>query len=180
MDVVSVQYLKQIVKNLKLWRESRRLTIEMQQEGFVNNFNEEVQEYNDATSPEEKIDALCDMAVFVINCWDLTMADIEYIELRLSKLITQSKAPLKLLKTTNIVKNKKTSIDQLAYLFTEMHNMGYDPYVSMDETIREIRSRTGSYNEEKKKWIKDTSPEAQSKWYKADYKSARLGIDKEI
>ena len=39
----------------------------------------------------------------------------------------------------------------------------------MLETIKEISSRTGSYDPSIGKWIKDKSPEAQAKWYKANY-----------
>ena len=37
--------------------------------------------------------------------------------------------------------------------------------------FKEIDSRTGAYNPEKKKWIKFKTPEAMKLWYKADYKS---------
>ncbi|WP_219811303.1 hypothetical protein, partial [Campylobacter concisus] len=45
----------------------------------------------------------------------------------------------------------------------------YSLYPSILETIKEISSRTGSYNPAISKWIKDKSPEAQAKWYKANY-----------
>ena len=44
----------------------------------------------------------------------------------------------------------------------------------MLETIKEISSRTGAYDENAKKWVKDTSDEARAKWYKPDYERARL------
>lgn len=53
--------------------------------------------------------------------------------------------------------------------FMVMFNMGYDPLECMQETIREISSRTGGYDESIGKWVKDTSDEAKAKWYKADY-----------
>ena len=43
----------------------------------------------------------------------------------------------------------------------------------MFETIKEISSRIGAYDENAKKWIKDESDEAKAKWYKADYEKAR-------
>ena len=39
---------------------------------------------------------------------------------------------------------------------------------------KEISSRTGSYDEVSKKWVKDESDEAKAKWYKADYEKARI------
>ena len=44
----------------------------------------------------------------------------------------------------------------------------------MDETIKEISSRTGAYDENAKKWVKDESDEAKAKWYQADYELARI------
>ena len=44
----------------------------------------------------------------------------------------------------------------------------------MLETIKEISSRTGAYDENAKKWVKDTSDEAKSRWYQANYELARI------
>ena len=44
----------------------------------------------------------------------------------------------------------------------------------MDETIKEISSRTGVYDENAKKWVKDESDEAKAKWYQANYELARI------
>jgi len=51
----------------------------------------------------------------------------------------------------------------------EVSMLGYDPDKCMDEVMKEINSRVGSYSEEHKKWMKDKSPEAQANWYKADF-----------
>ena len=51
---------------------------------------------------------------------------------------------------------------------------GYNFELGMLETIKEISSRTGSYNEATKKWEKDTSDEAKAKWYNANYELARI------
>lgn len=50
--------------------------------------------------------------------------------------------------------------------------LGYDSYIAMNETLKEIHSRIGKYDETLGKWVKDTSEEAKSKWYKADYSKA--------
>lgn len=180
MDMVNVQYLKQIINGLKKWREQRHLTREMQREGFIKNFKEELTEYQEAKTEPEKIDALCDMVVFLVNVWDINIEDIIYMETKLSRLTNSYvKRPLEFKEPKQLLNSAKDAKHQIIYLMAEMHSLGYDPYVSMDETIKEISSRTGKYVEEEKKWIKDTSPEAQAKWYKADYKSARLGIDRD-
>ena len=49
---------------------------------------------------------------------------------------------------------------------------GYDAEKTMDETIKEISSRTGAFNPSTQKWEKFKTDEAKSKWYKADYSLA--------
>ena len=44
----------------------------------------------------------------------------------------------------------------------------------MLETIKEISSRTGYYDENIHKFVKDTSDEAKAKWYKADYEKCKI------
>ena len=51
---------------------------------------------------------------------------------------------------------------------------GFNFQLAMEETIKEISSYTGSYDEDTKKWERDDSWEAQTKWYRADYNQARI------
>ena len=51
---------------------------------------------------------------------------------------------------------------------------GFNFEIAMLETIKEISSRTGAYDENAKKWVKDESDEARAKWHKADYELARI------
>lgn len=51
---------------------------------------------------------------------------------------------------------------------------GFNYEIAMLETIKEISSRTGTYDKASKKWIKNTSDEAKAKWYQADYEKARI------
>ena len=62
----------------------------------------------------------------------------------------------------------------LKYCASVCEQYGFDFQKSMIETIKEISSRTGSYDEVSKKWVKDTSAEAKAKWYSANYELARL------
>jgi streptogramin lyase len=54
----------------------------------------------------------------------------------------------------------------------------YDPAVAMDETLKEINSRTGKFNPETDKWEKFKTPEAMAKWYSADYNQAKINQNK--
>lgn len=174
MDTIALGYLKQIVKKLGKWKEARHLTLEMQRAGFVNNFNEEVQEYNFAKNYNEKIDALCDMVVFIINAWEYNEEDLIYVINKVDSYKDTFKRNVKFYNSADIVNSKENSLDQIVFIFLQMLQFKYDPYIAMDETIKEISSRTGKYIEEQKKWIKDTSPEAKARWYKANYDSAKL------
>jgi len=49
---------------------------------------------------------------------------------------------------------------------------GYDPDITMDETLKEIESRTGTMINGK--FVKHKSEEAQSKWYRANYSKALM------
>ncbi len=50
---------------------------------------------------------------------------------------------------------------------------GYDPYVAMDETLKEIESRTGEIDLNGK-FQKCKTEECKKKWYKADYDKAKI------
>lgn len=57
--------------------------------------------------------------------------------------------------------------DIVVYAIGSMYKLGYEPNECMDETLKEIETRTGSIIDGK--FIKDKSREAKTKWYKADY-----------
>jgi len=59
--------------------------------------------------------------------------------------------------------------DIIVFCYGEMVKYGYHGDKVMDEIIKEISSRVGSYNEETKKWQKDTSDSAKANWYQADF-----------
>lgn len=45
---------------------------------------------------------------------------------------------------------------------------GHDPVTAMNETIKEINTRVGSFDSQNGKWKKDKSVEAQANWYTAN------------
>ncbi len=59
--------------------------------------------------------------------------------------------------------------DISVFSINENELMGYDFEKTMSETIKEISSRTGSYNPTSQKWEKFKTPEAIALWYEADY-----------
>lgn len=64
--------------------------------------------------------------------------------------------------------------DIVVFALGEMAKYGYNGDKVMDEVIKEISSRTGAYDPATKKWQKDKSPEAQARWYTADFTNCKL------
>lgn len=63
--------------------------------------------------------------------------------------------------------------DCIVFLINSLEQDGYDAEKCMDETIKEISSRTGAYNPETKKWEKFKTKEAMALWYKANYSKCK-------
>lgn len=59
--------------------------------------------------------------------------------------------------------------DKIVFAVNAIEQLGYDAEQCMNETIKEISSRTGAINPGTKKWEKFKTEEAKAKWYKADY-----------
>ena len=129
----------------------------------------------------EIIDALCDISVFTINVG----ADIDCNEklesINTTTQTTRCNSSLSFLLSEcgNFDYYGKLSsyvcFNQILLSCAKLcEQYGFNFEIAMLETIKEISSRTGSYDEKAKKWIKDESDEAKAKWYKADYEKARI------
>lgn len=125
------------------------------------------------------IDALCDIAVFTIN----TGVDIHHTHK--NNIIDTSKVGFD--NTNDLFALLKacgefacypngwvTFNDILDFCASSCEYYGFNFEIAMLETIKEIASRTGSYDEKAKKWVKDSSDEAKAKWYSANYELARI------
>lgn len=151
------------VSALEVWRAERHLSIESQQAGFKGNFFEEVSEFYRANNDYEKIDALCDMLVFIINASDS-------INRRYDKCFETERVVWKdgnkyrdceyhlenamvLLMKCGICCTDDTL--PVNYLISAIAALGYNPQKCLAETIKEISSRTGKYSNELKKFVKD-------------------------
>ena len=125
------------------------------------------------------IDALCDISVFTINA-GADIGEVKLTEIELKKSSLDADYILKQMvercaflsyfewreaKSFNII------LINCAYL---CEHYGFNFQIAMDETIKEISSRTGTYDENAKKWVKDESDEAKAKWYQANYELARI------
>lgn len=190
--------LTEIYKGLDEWRAERGITAESQKEGYLINIMEELGELSTALRLLEKsksvndshelkcaehfiIDALCDIAVFTINAGaDIPCSEkLESINTTTETTRCNSSLSFLLSECGNFDYYGKLSsyvcFNQILLTCAKLCEIyGFDFQIAMDETIKEISSRTGSYDEVSKKWVKDESDEAKAKWYKADYEKARI------
>lgn len=191
--------LNEIYAQLKAWRHERGITAESQKQGYIVNVMEELGELATALREYERfskpsypysknkkyaehgiIDALCDICVFTINAGADIPCEVKRTEIEFKKSSLDADYILKQMvekcarlsyfdwgeaSAFNII------LINCAYL---CEHYGFNFQIAMDETIKEISSRTGTYDEVSKKWVKDESDEAKAKWYKADYELARI------
>lgn len=193
--------LNEIYKGLDEWRNERKLTAESQRQGYIRNVMEELGELaaglrnydswskcddlrfcqiHKEMAEREIVDALCDIAIFTINAGEHIPCEFKRTEMEWKKSSLNADYILKQLvekcalfsyfewvepSTFNII------LINCAYLCEQY---GFNFEIAMLETIKEISSRTGAYDEKAKKWIKDTSDEAMAKWYSANYELARI------
>ena len=190
--------LNEIYAKLEAWRDERKITAESQKEGYIINIMEEFGELAAALRDYERfskpsyaypknkkyaehgiIDALCDISVFTINAG----ADIPC---QLRPLIIEHKNEFSVadifVAIADFIRTDSNGSPFNYYDFARIlrccasvcEQYGFDFQKSMIETIKEISSRTGAYDENAKKWVKDTSEAAKSKWYQANYELARI------
>ena len=185
---MTLEQEKHLQELLWKWREERHLTFQDQIDGLVGNLCEEMAEYYRATNDDEKIDALCDIYVFCMNSLDsdlkVTRDDFNKTDFPRIYALNDCKMVLLSEIKDNLDELKLEDIDVNyfnLYLYAMMKNieketikLGYDFYECMLETIKEISSRTGHYDENIHKFVKDKSEEAVKKWYKADYEKCRI------
>ena len=184
--------LTEIYKGLKAWRHERGITAESQKAGYTINIMEEFGELSQALRGLELentrkvaeyaiIDALCDISVFTINAGaDVNCNEkIESINTTTQTTRCNSSLSFLLSECGNFDYYGKFSsyvcFNQILLSCAKLcERYGFNFEIAMLETIKEISSRTGSYDEVSKKWVKDESNEARAKWHKADYEKARI------
>ena len=193
--------LTEIYAKLEAWRAERRITAESQRQGYLRNIMEELGELAAGLRDYDSwskccdlrfcqihkemaerviVDALCDIAILTINAgvhipYELKRTEMEWKKSSLNadyilKQMVENCAEFSYFdwgeqKCFNII------LINCAYL---CEHYGFNFEIAMLETIKEISSRTGAYDENAKKWVKDTSEAAKSKWYQANYELARI------
>ncbi|OEW20056.1 hypothetical protein [Campylobacter sp. BCW_6889] len=147
----------EIKEKLTQWRQERHLTYENQQAEFLGNVFEKVSEYFRAKDDLERVEALCDIAVFCFNVFDTIDFDY-YYEFR------SSNENIEIYKLTDAISEvcyreiKKIYAKSyipliISYCQYLCKNLGFDFYKCMLEKIKEIESRTGFYDERLNRFV---------------------------
>lgn len=176
--MTSVQF-NEIKSRLADWREERHLTYESQKKGFLGNVFEEVSEYFRAKDNYERIDSICDIAIFCFNAFDVNFDNFQehirkpcmqsyYDGKRLSDIYKDVYAEdsfMSIIYEILIISRKiiykdfydlEVIINRLMFYLKELAEyLGFDFFKSMIETIKEIESRTGHYDDKLGKFVKD-------------------------
>lgn len=177
---MTLEQEKNLQDLLKQWREERHLTVKSQRNELIGNLCEEMAEYYRATNDDERIDALCDIYVFCMNSFD---ADFKYLKDVLETsvdhrfyIVSYINDCLRLVNNNSPVEKELNKYLHVLMLNVEIEatEMGYNFYKCMLETIKEISSRTGHYDENIHKFVKDKSREAVKKWYKPNYDKCKI------
>lgn len=167
-----------IFNRLEKWRLERNLD---RSQGFkfvldtqISFITEEVTEYLRANNDYERIDALCDIAVFCINGASL-IKDVskvyEFLSVDGNVDIYDVLNEISTIKEDSYIHhNLFNCIDNCILMIMDL---GYDFDKCMEETLKEIESRTGAINPKTGKWEKFKTDEAKEKWYKADFKKCK-------
>lgn len=181
--------LVEIHKTLKEWKEKNEISLEMSQKGVVANLLEELTEHRRANTSDDElqmIDAKCDLIVFAMNALEelpymedciidpYTIGFEAFICNELFYYIQYEENRIKLEQE----KRKQAQIRNLCRIITRcidsIDALGFDPDKAMEETIKQITSRSGKMDYNIGKWVKDKSPEAKAREYQADYKSCKI------
>ena len=193
--------LEQIYKELQAWREERKITAESQKAGYIVNVMEELGELAQALRDYEKfskhdcpyceidkqkaehdiINAFCSISIFIVNTEFTINGGLIN---KISSFDTDKYEPSDFADLHALlyyisqypIEWKDIYVKEILELIAKILEVdyGYNFELAMNETIKQISSYTGTYDEASKKWIKDESDEAKAKWYQADYQLARI------
>lgn len=162
------EQLKKIQEKLARWKQERQLDLHKQLKGLPANLLEECTEFLRAEDDYERVDALCDIIVFglnaleddglspeqVINCKYVFQHKLDD-EMHIRCLCMESAELVGGLFQRHSKLQSVQVINRIIYIAIDaIKKLGYNPLKCMLETIKEISSRTGEWNETIKKFVK--------------------------
>lgn len=191
--------MKHIIDRIRKWNSDRQIAEFEQKQSITANLLEELTELYRAKSVDEKIDAFCDICVFT---WGIAPYCVDYSNLE-DVATYNYRDLLYFVSKYDKTDNAKYLILIIKIAIKEVVSLGYDFDMAMDETLKEIESRTGVYSHEKGKFAKDEGAYSResamdkvgdfkefretenawffdgrkiAKWYKARYTLAKKGV----
>lgn len=194
----SSKRIEKIQNALYDWRKERRLDLRGQLAGLYKNIIEELNELKEAKDDCERIDAICDIAVFSFNALgefkrDLVISHygnktLESFSQAVKNRANEADGLFREIDEFIMVKGFRNDADykmakdkkyKWEFLIWEIiiecwemcDQLGFDFLKAMDETIKEISSRTGHWDEIQNKFIKDNRGT-----YFADYKKCKKKV----
>ena len=182
--VINSNQFKEILKSLQLFKKERNLYLVDQRNGLLGNLLEEMTEHIRAKDEYEKIDSLCDMIVFTANALDNTDGGVKIDQLDLNNIILE-KVEMNdefltiLIPQVTMARSNEMYMVLVRHLLNCIYTLGYDPYLCLLETLKEIHSRTGEYNSEIRKFVKYKGAYSKSDIQK-DYPIAIIYVTEDI
>lgn len=173
--------MNEIFKKLQQWREDRNIR-ESTENDYKANMFEELSKYYRAKDDNERIDALCDMAIFTINHAELNNVDIDIdFDLEIEPInedLDFETIEKQTLYSMFVDFHLEGAIFDVAFF---LFRHGYDFEKCMLETIKEISSRRQDpkqfcdwvENGASGKWLKNQNQDPET-LYKADYEMCKL------
>lgn len=156
--------LKKIQSLLKDWRNERNLDTKKQNANLEANLLEEVVEYLRAKDDYEKVDALCDITIFSLNALeediDLSIDNILTFEIPYTNIRNITIEVADFIKDEDGIRvltpfqEKQAIVRIIKRTYKMIEDLGYSTYECLLETIKEISSRKGEYDESIKKFVK--------------------------
>ncbi|EAJ5683083.1 hypothetical protein BBZ05_04170 [Campylobacter lari] len=151
------EQFNEIKERLAKHREIRHLTYENQQAEFLGNAFEKVSEYFKAKDDLQRVKALCGIAILYLNSFNIRYK--KYKELK--KYYFAESVVFKIcsfISETDDLPDDSSNkyLYHLIYILECISfRLNFDFYKCMIETIKEIESRTGYYDDKLKKFVKD-------------------------
>ena len=191
--------LTEVHKRLEAIRTERKITVENQKKDYIVNVMEKfgelasaIKDYDKFSQPDwsyptdiqeaeyEIVKAICDIAVLTLNVG----AEVFFskrVPLIDTSTVSQDVNSLSLLISDCADFECYEDYNSYIHFYNILmdcaklcERYGFNFQLAMEETIKEISSHTGFYDEDTKKWERDDDWEAQTTWYHADYELARI------
>ena len=182
-----------LLNEIKAWSDERLITQNTpDRNGFNAMITEELGEFLLGAINQdiyEAIDAVSDITVFCIGeIYKYNMPAEEWLgkghidewlgqsvyEAKFSYIEEVTYLLYTFLEADNTEEKVQAITNIVIVSYRELVNMGFDPDKCMNETLKEISSRIGSYSDKSKKWEKSKTPEAKALWYTADFSDCEI------